>query len=172
MWKRHWLIAAVMLLIPAIPALAQEYPRVELFGGYSALVSGDIDNLDHFNGIGLDFAWNFNRAFGLVTEFGVHKNNGDRFYSAYSGPRLSFRGERATFFIHALAGSFRLPDEGGSRSLTVLSLAAGGGLDINVSDNVAIRLFQIDYTPVRFRGEWVNLYRGQTGVTFKLGRIE
>lgn len=172
MWKRLWLIAAVMLLFSSVPALAQEYPRVELFGGYSALVSGDIDNLDHVNGIGLDFAGNFNRNFGFVAEFGVHKNNSNRFYSAYLGPRLSFRGERVTFFIHALAGGFRVADRGSSSSLTVLSLAGGGGLDVNVSDNVAIRLFQIDYTPIRFRGEWVNLYRGQTGVTFKLGRID
>jgi len=172
MWKRLWLIAAVVLLFSSVPALAQEYPRVELFGGYSALVSGDVDNLDHVNGIGLDFAGNFNRNFGFAAEFGVHKNKSNRFYSAYLGPRLSLRGERVTFFIHALAGGVRVADRGNSSSLTVLSLAGGGGLDVNVSDNVAIRLFQIDYTPIRFRGEWVNLYRGQTGVTLRLGRID
>ncbi len=170
MCKRHWLTATAALLFLAVPSLAQEYPRVELFGGYSALVAGDIDNLNHANGLGAEFAGNFSRFFGLVAEFGVHRENDQRVYSAYAGPRLSFRGNRVTFFIHALAGGVRAPNGGGS--LTVASLAGGGGLDINVSDNVAIRLFQIDYTPVRYNGKWINLYRGQTGVTFKLGRTE
>jgi opacity protein-like surface antigen len=167
MWNRHLMIAATLLFVTA-PALAQEYPRVELFGGYSALVAGELDNLDHANGIGAEFAGNFTRYFGLVTEFAIHRENDQRTYSAYIGPRLSFRGERVTFFIHALAGGLRAPNGGGS--LTVASLAGGGGLDLNVSDNVAIRLFQVDYTPARYNGRWISLYRGQTGVTFKLGR--
>lgn len=170
MLKRYWLIATAALLFLAVPSFAQEYPRVELFGGYSALVAGDLDNLEHANGIGAEFAGNLNRFFGLVAEFNVHRENDQRAYSAYAGPRLSFRGRRVTLFIHALAGGFRAPTSGGS--LTVASLAGGGGLDLNVSDNVAIRLFQVDYTPVRYNGKWVNLYRGQTGLTFKLGRAE
>ena len=170
MMKRLWLLVAGMFLM-SIPALAQDYPRVELFGGYSALVGGDIDNIDYANGIGLDFAGNFNRGFGLVAEVATHRvNNDDRAYTAYFGPRLSFRGERVTFFIHGLAGGIKIPSRNGSSSVTVASVAAGVGLDINVSDNVAIRLFQIDYTPVRYRGEWANLIRGQTGITFKMGR--
>ncbi|MGE0129643.1 MAG: hypothetical protein AB7U82_16310 [Blastocatellales bacterium] len=170
MLKKHWLIATAVLLFLTAPSLAQEYPRVELFGGYSALVAGDLNDLDHANGVGAEFAGNFNRFLGLVAEFGVHRDNDLRIYSAYAGPRLSFRGRRVTFFIHALAGGVRAPNGGGS--LTVASFAGGGGLDLNVSDNVAIRLFQIDYTPVRQGGHWFNLYRGQTGVTFKLGRTE
>src|SRR5262245_57155764 len=53
MMKRLWMLAAVMFLT-TIPALAQEYPRVELFGGYSALVAGDLNNLDHANGFGAE----------------------------------------------------------------------------------------------------------------------
>jgi hypothetical protein len=172
MWKKRWFIAAVMLLIPAIPAIAQDYPRVEIFGGYSALVAGDLDNLNHVNGIGLDFAANLNRGFGFAAEFGVHKNDRSRVFSAYLGPRISFRGEHVTFFLHALAGGLKVTNLNNSPGVTVGSLSAGAGLDVNVSDNVAIRLFQVDYTPVRYRGEWINLYRGQTGITFKLGRID
>lgn len=172
MCKRLWLIAAVLVLISAIPAIAQDYPRVEIFGGYSALVSGDLDNLNHVNGIGLDFAANLNRGFGFVAEFDVHKNDRNRAYSAYIGPRVSFRGERVTFFLHALAGGLKITNRGGGPSETVGSVAAGGGLDINVSNNMAVRLFQVDYTPIHYRGEWINLFRGQTGVTFKLGRID
>ncbi len=169
MHKKPWLIAVISLLFSSIPALAQDYPRVELFGGYSALVAGDIDNLSHANGIALDFAGNLHRNFGLVAEFGVHKDNDNRAYSAYVGPRLSFRGERVTFFLHALAGGVRIPSTGSDPSVTVVSLATGLGLDVNVSDHMAIRLFQIDYTPVRYQGEWVDLFRGKTGITFKFG---
>ena len=169
MFTRVWLIVAAILFL-ATPSFAQEYPRVELFGGYSALVSGDLNNLEHANGLGLDFAGNINRHFGLVAELGVHKENDQRAYSAYFGPRISFRGGRVTFFIHALAGGIKIPT--GGDSVTVASLAGGGGLDINVGDNVAIRLFQIDYTPIRYQGEWINLFRGQTGVTFRMGRTE
>ena len=169
MFTRVWLIVAAILFL-ATPSFAQEYPRVELFGGYSALVSGDFDNLEHANGLGLDFAGNINRHFGLVAEFGVHKENNQRAYSAYFGPRLSFRGGGVTFFIHGLAGGVKIPT--GGDYVTVTSLAGGGGLDINVGDNVAIRLFQIDYTPIRYQGEWINLFRGQTGVTFRMGRTE
>jgi hypothetical protein len=172
MLKRYWLIAAVMLLIPAIPAIAQDYPRVEIFGGYSALVAGEYDNLDHVNGIGLDFAANLNRGFGFVAEFDIHKSDRNRAYSAYIGPRVTFRADRFSFFLHALAGGIRITQRGGGPIETVASIAAGGGLDVNVSDNVAIRFFQIDYTPVRYRGDWMNLFRGQTGITFKLGRID
>jgi hypothetical protein len=38
-----------MLFFLAVQSLAQEYPLVELFGGYSALVAGDLDNLSHAN---------------------------------------------------------------------------------------------------------------------------
>jgi opacity protein-like surface antigen len=172
MRKRLWLIAAVMLLFPALRASAQDYPRVEIFGGYSALVAGDLDDLDHVNGIGLDFAANLNRGFGLAAEFDVHKNDRSRVYSSYLGPRISFRGEHVTLFLHALAGGLKVTNLNGSPGVTVFSLAAGAGLDVNVSRSVAVRLFQLDYTPVRYRGEWINLYRGQTGVTFKLGRID
>jgi hypothetical protein len=53
-----------------------------------------------------------------------------------------------------------------------LAWAVGGGLDINVNDRVAFRLFQADYLNSRadgFSGKPVNNFRIATGVVFRFG---
>ena len=73
------------------------------------------------------------------------------------GPRFSFRRERVTAFAHALFGVNRTHLTGfvanqntfPSVSETDFAMGYGGGLDINAGKNIAIRLFQVDYVPVR-----------------------
>ena len=53
-----------------------------------------------------------------------------------------------------------------------LQLGFGGGLDWNANPNVAIRVFQIDWAPVREKGgasgDWIkNVFRGSIGVVWK-----
>lgn len=109
------------------------------------------------------------------------------------GPQVRFTNStRVTPFVRALAGvqNNRLETEfaGGTTSTnsnvssTDFALALGGGLDVRVSDRVAIRAFQIDYNPVfagdqtvdvpgfgrqTFEGERTDNVRFSIGVVFK-----
>ena len=48
-------------------------------------------------------------------------------------------------------------------------MAAGGGLDIKSSKRVWVRLFQIDYLPIRLNDEWTHNFRVQAGIVFRFG---
>ena len=96
------------------------------------------------------------------------------------GPRFTFRRERVTAFAHALFGVNRAHVSGfvanqntfPSVSETDFAMGYGGGLDINAGKNIAIRLFQVDYVPVRtglFGIPWRHNLRVQAGVVFKFG---
>ena len=96
------------------------------------------------------------------------------------GPRFTFRRERVTAFAHALFGVNRTHLTGfvanqntfPSVSETDFAMGYGGGLDINAGKNIAIRLFQVDYVPVRtglFGIPWRHNLRVQAGVVFKFG---
>jgi hypothetical protein len=81
-------------------------------------------------------------------------------YQFLFGPQLSFRKPRVTRYIHALFGGIK--DGIGSLSLTDpvtglsvttpavsstgLGMSFGGGLDINISDRLALRVPQFDWT--------------------------
>ena len=96
------------------------------------------------------------------------------------GPRFTFRRERVTAFAHALFGVNRTHLSGfvanqntfPSVSETDFAMGYGGGVDINAGKNIAIRLFQVDYVPVRtglLGNPWRQNVRVQAGVVFKFG---
>jgi hypothetical protein len=88
------------------------------------------------------------------------------------GPRFTARGDRVEGFAHGLIGGVRRRVEGGPSDVD-LGLGLGGGLDIKVSRNFGIRLFQVDYLPFRDRDfftgdkEWRHNLRVQVGATFR-----
>jgi opacity protein-like surface antigen len=80
-------------------------------------------------------------------------------YSLLGGPHLRFTNKtRLTPFVHALVGAARVrtgyrevasPDHvAATDSSTRLAMAFGGGLDLRLSKRVALRLFQLDYSPI------------------------
>lgn len=122
------LLAATLLMLVSLPTSAQNYPSVELSGGFSYL---------HAQGGGNLYGWdasvanNFNRWFGLAGEFSGHYGSNDAFatpiavpvpfppatfsisnrsnvYTFLFGPRFSYRKDkRLTPFGHVLAGFAR-----------------------------------------------------------------
>jgi len=48
--------------------------------------------------------------------------------------------------------------------------ALGGGLDIKVNDNFAIRLAQLDYLGARVGGEGLNSLRYSVGIVIRFGK--
>ena len=95
------------------------------------------------------------------------------------GPRVRFGGERWSGFGHALFGGIRhrvtlLDTSTGERTVVKpgpqFAMAYGGGLDWNVGENIGVRLFQMDYIPVRDEPMWSHNFRIQGGVVFRFGR--
>jgi len=186
---------AVLGILFALPARAQDYPKFEGFGGFSLLSTGisgddDIDLDDRYNMMGWQFsaAANFHPNFGLAFDFGGQYDTFEvpRFgstdeddasfhnYQFMAGPRVYGRGERATGFGHFLVGGVNAGitglDNNFFESTTGLGLAIGGGVDINIGEpgGVGIRIIQFDWTPQRFGGNWSkDVFRVGIGVVFQ-----
>src|ERR1700722_1823769 len=92
--KRWALIVGVVLLF-AGAASAQDYPKVEAFGGYSfARLSTDGFGVN-INGGSASVAYNLNSYLGVVGDFGGYHGgsdfgNGD-LYTYLFGPKISYR---------------------------------------------------------------------------------
>jgi opacity protein-like surface antigen len=187
---RKSILVAALLFVGAASANAQDsYPTAEIFGGYSYLnIDGDGLGVDRqgLHGVGFSFAGNLSKIFGIVGDFSFHKKEivdvgtFEADLSAFHyqvGPRFSWRTEQVTAFGHALVGGVRTRIEAtgfGDESQSDLVLGFGGGLDVNVTKSIAIRVFQGDYLPTRvedFAGDkrWANNFRAQAGIVIRLG---
>ena len=168
----------ILLLLLSLPAIAQETPKAEVFGGYS-YAGGN------FHGWNASVTGNVNKWFGVTADFSGHYGGSidedgfderQRVHSYLFGPRFSARKKRVTAFAHTLAGGSRLKTEltgFGQRFIftdTSFALVAGGGLDIKVNDHVAIRAIQIDYLRTGFFNETQNKGRIAFGVVFRFGK--
>jgi outer membrane protein OmpA-like peptidoglycan-associated protein/opacity protein-like surface antigen len=172
-------------------------PKAEAFLGYSYLRANPGSPIGgiNLNGGSGSIAFNANNWFGIVGDFGGYKlshltvagspsvSADGTLFSYLFGPRLSYRRhDRVTPFVQALFGGAHQGDvtAGGARiagSQNAFAMAAGGGLDLKVHRNVAIRLVQAEYLLTRFkapasttgaRGTQSNA-RLSTGIVFRLG---
>jgi outer membrane protein OmpA-like peptidoglycan-associated protein len=169
---------AVLTVLCSIGTFAaaqdQPAPKWELFGGYSylypdagvhGLLPGGLlpagSRLEsNPRGAGASITYDFNRWFGLTLdssidwgsgETGVPKRIDDAAFSNLSfGPKVTFRHRRVSPFIEALVGDHRLmPDA--FHDIDKLGFMFGGGLDVNVSRHIALRLFRADYVMSSYR---------------------
>ncbi|MFQ5663615.1 MAG: hypothetical protein ACE5HL_07280 [Terriglobia bacterium] len=162
-----------LVLLFTVPAWAQDedYPRGEIFGGFSFFNSGD-GRPQQLYGFETSFTGNFHKNFGLTGDFGAQfKSIAGVTLQGYQylvGPRVAARGERVTGFGHVLFGGETL--RAGTFSTTGFAMAIGGGLDVNASENIAIRVIQLDWVPSRLQGVWFKRdFRAAVGVVVKLG---
>ena len=191
--KRLVMLPAVLLLA-AISAYAQdEYPKVEVFGGYSHFsfdvhVNNPFDTggnpffeqREGMHGGAFSVAGNFSKNVGVVADFSYHKKSfdvpgGDIDFSSFNflfGPRVTARGSSVEGFAHALIGGIRRKVESFDSDVD-LALGFGGGVDVKVNKGFAIRLVQLDYIPVRDRDpvtldkEWRHNLRVGVGATVR-----
>jgi hypothetical protein len=150
-------IGAIGLSLFSIPSFAQEvvYPKAEVFGGFSIERAGASfmgwqasanGNITHHLAIVADFGGQYK------TVLGIPMNS----YQFLFGPRLLIRKNRVTPFVHALFGGIRsgigsttiLGVTTPAVSSTGLGMGIGGGLDINISNRLALRVPQFDWTPM------------------------
>jgi hypothetical protein len=162
-------VVAILCSIGTLAAAQDEpAPKWELFGGYSFFHPGaDVHGLlplgvspvssrlePNPRGAGVSLTYDFNRWFGLTLDASTHwgsretglgRRIDDAAFSNLSfGPKITFRGEHFSPFLEALVGDHRLmPDA--FHDIDKLGFMGGGGLDINVSRHVALRLIRADY---------------------------
>jgi hypothetical protein len=159
---RKFALGLALVLIIPIVATAQEYPRVEAFGGYSYFRANPEGY--NLNGWNASVAGNITPWFGIVGDFSGHYGSPKEFgfripyvginsHTFMAGPKLSARLGAVTPFAHFLIGAARASTGslGLSVSDTALAAAVGGGVDIKVNSWLAIRAAQADYLMTRFR---------------------
>jgi hypothetical protein len=96
----------------------------------------------------------------------------DSLLSVRGGMRLSTRtGSRTTTFVQGLAGVESGYRHGGFTDNSGFSLAAGGGVDISLTDWLALEVARANYQTTRVGGATVNGLRFGTGPVFRMGEI-
>jgi hypothetical protein len=160
--KKSMLLLLGMLVIASIPVMAQDdYPKVEVFGGFSLLNFNPqemFDERQNAYGFQANVAGNLHENFGIEADFGGQYKKIEGYtlstYEFLFGPRFTFRAEKASFFAHALIGGAHVGIE--EYTDNGLAMGFGGGVDVNVNDRFAVRVVQFDWIPSKFEGEWSN----------------
>ncbi len=172
------MLPAMIAILCGFAALAaaqdQPAPKWELYGGYSvidpnanvhALLPGGIvpvtSRLEwNPRGVGASITYDFNRWFGLTLDSSAHFNSSETglaqriddtgFSNLSFGPKVTFRSRHFSPFLEALVGDHRLmPDA--FHDISKLGFMFGGGLDVNVSRHIALRLIRADYVMSSYR---------------------
>jgi outer membrane protein OmpA-like peptidoglycan-associated protein len=194
------MIAVLCTVATLAAAQDQPAPKWELYGGYSffdpgagvhALLPGGVlpvaSRLEsNPRGAGASITYDFNRWFGLTLDASTHFNSGETglamriddagFSNLSFGPKVTFRKTHVAPFLEALVGDQRLmPDA--FHDISKLGFMVGGGLDVNVSRHVALRVFRADYLMSSYRygpspltpSTDLTGVRVQAGIVFNLG---
>jgi opacity protein-like surface antigen len=151
---------------------------------------GNLGKLDT-HGFNVSFAGNVARHVGIVSEVSQYTKTESfnilgsplpggvdvkfRVLTLLFGPRVTLHRGKVEPFVHGLFGAARAtaeaPDLGVSagNAAYAFAYALGGGFDVKVHNNFAIRLGQVDYLGARSGGEGLNNFRYSVGVVVRLG---
>ncbi|MGC2334091.1 MAG: outer membrane beta-barrel protein [Candidatus Acidiferrales bacterium] len=190
--KKWALLCSMILFAPAIVA-AQDTPRIETFAGYSYIHMNDLGTAS-LNGGSASVAVDPTGWLGIDGDFGGYEGaktglNGTMWTYLF-GPRISWRRGRITPFAQALFGGAHTsadpPAEVGSlvrprreagvagggvfASSNTFATALGGGVDVNATEHVSVRLIQAEYLLTEFKDgvhNRQNSVRISTGVVFR-----
>jgi outer membrane protein OmpA-like peptidoglycan-associated protein len=148
-------------------------PKWEFYGGYSFFHPGaDVHGVlpqgllpvgsrleANPRGIGAGVTYDFNRWLGITLDSSTLWNSGetgtgrvdDTALSNLSlGPKITFRQAHFSPFLEVLVGDHRLmPDA--FHDIQKLGVMAGGGLDVNLTRHVALRLLRADFVYSNYR---------------------
>jgi outer membrane protein OmpA-like peptidoglycan-associated protein len=167
-------------------------PRYEVAGMYDYINFAPGEPFANFNNQGGSgsFTYNFSKWIGLTEEFGNYRYNRDvspitgnttpvagHFVSYLFGPRLNLR--RFDHFVpfgeFLVGGANADSNLTGGPSQNAFAVAAGGGLDIVLTKNLAWRFAQLDYLMTTFSGPGLgasarqNNFRAGTGMVVRFG---
>jgi hypothetical protein len=175
---RTYLLVIAMMLCLCGSAVAQDFPRWELFGGVQHVagtlggVASVAINPARWLGIVLEGS-------GSAAELLGNPSFNSREVSFLAGPQVSYRTGLITPFARVLAGASALHyttsmewqggQESGSRtttySLTRLKLAIGGGVDVG-NEHIAGR-FAVDWMPIKSDMQWTHGARVSGGIVVR-----
>lgn len=166
-------LVLLVLGLVALPAMAQNVPKLEVFGGYQYNREG-FSNGVNLNGWNAAVTANLSRHFGVTGDFsGVYAtvpiplDDGGTFrvseYTYMFGPVISGgRDKTLVPFAHALFGGFR------ESGINGFAMAFGGGIDVKASRHLAIRVVQADWLLERAGGDTSNKnIRISAGIVFR-----
>src|SRR6266849_10548274 len=104
------LFGFVMLARGPVWAQGEEFPRAEVFAGYSyaSLDRGSQFDRLNLNGWAASVNGNLNGYFGLIGDFAGHYGSNFHLHEFLFGPTVSLRTRNVTGFAHFLIGSARL----------------------------------------------------------------
>jgi len=178
---RKALLVALAIVMCGFYAVAQDYPKAELFGGFS-LAHLDTENVQSILPAGTnvkewypgwEFAgqYNFTKLLGVKADIsgnygqpvsfpGVTGFPSGRAYTFLFGPVVSFRGDRITPFVHAGFGGSHISSDASTVkaaavpaiSDTAFAFALGGGVDWKLTHHFSWRLGQFDYVYTKHDG--------------------
>ena len=163
--------ALLITLLLAAPALAQEMPHWEVFGGYSirrsdmkeylrstAILYTTRNRYSNPAGWEASVTENVNRWFGGTLDISGHYRsplivnapNRQQAHSILYGPRFALRtGSTFLPFAHVLLGAIhadvRVTPVGPHLSGNAFAAAIGGGVDMKLGRKIAVRVVQGDY---------------------------
>jgi len=167
---RKVMTTLALVCVMALPVLAQENDRAEIFGGYQyTRMSGS-----NFNGWTGAFTGNVNNWLGITGDIsGAYKSDlgaSLHMYNFLFGPTVTFsQTQKVKPFAHALFGMSHAGAGflGLSATDNSFAMALGGGVDVRINKSVAIRMIQADYFLTRFGGASQNNARISTGLVFR-----
>jgi hypothetical protein len=159
-------------------AFTQDYPRAELFAGYSYLnVDTDGGPRQNVNGIELAASGNFNNWFGLETDVSSYYKSfaggaaSVTTISYMAGPRFDFsKNGKTPFFFHTLLGF----DRGRGAALgytayeTAIAASVGGGAEWRFASHLAVRS-SVDYVFTNHVDLTQNNFRAGIGIAYIFG---
>ena len=162
--------------------LAQDVPKVELFGGYSLIrvdTQGESAIARNYNGWTASISGTATSWLSIVGDisgqYGPPVPNADlSVYSFLFGPKFAFRGNgRVTPFVQSLFGASRFKVSSGSMSDSEngFAMALGGGLDLKLTKTIALRPVQFEYLMTRIGddSERMDNLRFSAGLVFRFG---
>jgi len=192
--RKHAVVFGSLLMFGVVASAqeAAETPKVEFGLNYSFVRVNPGGNLSSYNANG-GFGtaqYNFSKSFGLVADLGanyVGSANGTQIgntaFEYLFGPRFTWRHSRFSPYVQTLFGGERFsnglnpsalnPVTGSSQNN--FAAAFGGGLDITVTQHMAVKPIQVEYLMTQFApgsgypNNVANNLRYSTGIVFRFG---
>lgn len=177
-------LALALFVACSIQAMAQNDPKVELFGGYSYTRSSFFqDELGKVNGHGWHGTVSAATPFWVEGVFdargqcGSAKHVNSSLHVFQTGPRFTYHGKRFCFFSQFLFGRARVRADAAIPGLTTapttdwaFASASGGGFDVRIKDKLKFRVVEADYISTNFNGYSLGTFRFSTGIVLSFGK--
>jgi opacity protein-like surface antigen len=178
--------------VTAVAQEAAETPKIEVGLNYSYLRVNPGGTLSSYNANGGSgtFQYNFSKSFGLVADLGANYVGsangvqiGNTSFEYLFGPRYTWRHSRFSPYVQTLFGGERFSNGFNPASSSPLlgtsqnnfAAAFGGGLDVTVTNHIAVKPIQVEYLMTQFAPgsgsptSVSNNVRYSTGLVFRFG---